>query len=249
MRRLITAGGIAIIVGLLAGCEAPEEEPEPAPAVALEDQQAEPAGDEEEQDQAPPMRDLTSVDDDELGQRPDGVALAPGEEFEAVSVENAQGESVDLHELAAEHPLLVFFYRGGWCPFCNTQIRDLTLANEGFSSHGVLPVAISVDQMGEAARTQEAYEIPFPVLADPDLKAHEAFQVIYEADDEEVERLASMGIDLEASSGREHNSFAVPAVFLVSQGGEILWSHADLDYRKRPTPQQLLTVIQDVLGE
>lgn len=179
----------------------------------------------------------------QIGALPDGVGLAVGASVPAVTVHDASGAAVALHELVARGPTLLVFYRGGWCPYCNFQIRELTERAADFQKRGVTPVAISVDQIDTTARTQATCTIPFPLLADPDLPAHEAFRVVHHADEAEVERLRGYGIDIEASSGRDHHRFAIPSVFLVDDEGVVRWAHADRDYTVRPTPDQLLRAI------
>ncbi len=240
---------VAFIFGsFLLGCDskpqasAQDEPSEESAHAASNKSSEEPAA------EAPRAKETHTLGPDELGVLPEGIGLEVGEQAPDVGVSAADGSGeVNLLERAAEQPLLVIFYRGGWCPFCNYQIRQLSTNYEPFEERGVLPVLISVDQMGEAAKTEQAYEIPFPVLADPDLEAHKGFNVVYEADDEEVERLRKMGLDIEKASGRDHHSYAVPSAFVVSKEGEVLWSHANLDYRKRPTIEQLVAVLDETL--
>ena len=95
-------------------------------------------------------------------------------------------------------------------------------------------------------KTKASYDIPFPVISDPDLVAHKAYNVVQHVDDETLERLKGFGIDIEQSSGRDHHNIAVPAVFMVNRDGTIVWSHAALDYKLRPSADQLLTVVDRV---
>lgn len=84
-----------------------------------------------------------------------------------------------------------------------------------------------------------------PAAAEADL--HKAFNVAFEVDDETVAKYESIGIDLEKSSGKEHHTVAVPSMFLVGKDGEVLWAHADLDYKTRPTPDQVVAAIDEAL--
>jgi hypothetical protein len=86
---------------------------------------------------------------------------------------------------------------------------------------------------------------PFPILSDSELAAHGAFRVVFEVPEDEVDRLRSMDINLEAASGRDHNKLAMPSLFLFDASGELLWQHVDADYRVRPRLEQIL----EVLGE
>jgi peroxiredoxin len=236
---------LAIVVG---GCDAPVPTKELASATAGAEPTtpSPPAPPTVTASQAPPPRakETGTTPEGRLGTLPDGIGLAPGTKIPAATLESSEGKKVDL---TAEGAMLVVFYRGGWCPFCNFQIRDLTRAHPELAKRGVTPVAISVDRVAESAKTDASYDIPFPVLSDPDLVAHEAFRVVQEVSDEELEKLKGYGVDLEAHSGRTHHKIAVPAIFLVDGEGTILWAHADRDYKTRPSIEQLLAVVDRLL--
>ena len=199
-----------------------------------------------EQAETPRANPTETPDDDVLGQLSEGVGIPAGEPAPDVAATDSDGNEVSLLELIEDEAILLFFYRGGWCPFCNFQIRQMTERADDFADRGVLPVAISVDKPDKAAQTDAAYEIPFPVLSDSDLEVHRAFSVVYEADDEEVERLAEMGMNLGEASGRNHNSYAIPGVFIIDSENTLRWAHANLDYSQRPSPDQLLAVIDEI---
>lgn len=105
------------------------------------------------------------------------------------------------------------------------------------------PVAVSVDAMDAVARTQATYEVPFPMLSDPDLAAHEAYRVVRTVDDAEAERLRRMGIELEHWSGRGHHKIAVPAIFLIDRQGTVRFAHAAHDYKTRPRLEDVIARI------
>lgn len=161
-------------------------------------------------------------------------------------MESSEGEPVSLASWYPRGPVLIVFYRGGWCPLCNAQIHALTEAWPELQRRSVTPLLISVDRTEEAAKTEATYAIPFPVLADPDLAAHRAFQVVHHADDAEVRRLKDHGLDIEVASGKDHHELAIPSMFLVDRHGVIRWAHADEDYRTRPSVAQVLDAIDRV---
>ncbi|MFU8807096.1 MAG: peroxiredoxin family protein, partial [Bradymonadaceae bacterium] len=195
---------------------------------------------------APRLVETQTPADDLIGILPEGLGLAVGEFIPDVQAKDAKGNDVNLSTLAEGKAMLVVFYRGGWCPFCNFQIRELTQSYSEFSDRDVVPVAISVDRVEESARTQATYTIPFPVLSDQDLAVHKGFGVIQEVAAEDVERMKKMGMDLEESSGRKHHTVAVPGIFLVDGQGVVRWAHANEDYRVRPSIEQLLKVLDEV---
>jgi peroxiredoxin len=178
-----------------------------------------------------------------LGTNTDGIGLTANSPVPAFEIDSHEGDRVRFGDLVQQGPLLVIFYRGGWCPYCNLQIRQLTQAWPEFESREVLPVLISVDKTDGAALAQRTYEIPFPVLSDTTLAAHEAFDVVLDLDEETVEKYLGYGIDLNAWSGRSDGKIAVSSAFLVNIEGTVVWAHTDTDYRTRPSVAQLLEVI------
>lgn len=211
---------------------APPASPEPPSATAT----APPAPDK------PRTAPLTRTPDDALGATRQGVGLAVGERAPDAALIDIEDRPFTLASAYARGPLLVVFYRGGWCPYCNTQIHELAEAWPELSARKVGLVAISVDRVEEASKTASRWDIPFPVLSDSDLVAHRAFRVVHQADEAEVARLEGFGISLESASGRSHHAFAVPALFLVVDG-VVRWSHADPDYKVRPSTQQLVETL------
>ena len=193
-----------------------------------------------------PAVDVTSVQ--ALGTLDGDFGLKPGTIVPGFTVNDHQGNSVTFAELKAKGNLLVVFYRGGWCPYCNRQIRQLTEAWPQFQQRDVVPVLISVDKPDAAAMALRTYEIPFPVLSDPDLVAHDLFKVTMKLDDELIPKYREYGINVEDWSGRTHHKFAVASVFLINEAGVVVWSHSSMDYKTRPSVQQLLQVIDNVKG-
>jgi peroxiredoxin len=139
---------------------------------------------------------LTEPAADALGTREDGLGLAVGTAIPPFEIQDFRGETFSSTAINDANTLVVF-YRGGWCPFCNFQIRELSQSHDKFKALGVSLVAISVDRPDAAAVTRNAYEVPFPVFSDPDLKAHEAFNVVLQLDAAGVARLAKYGHDIE----------------------------------------------------
>lgn len=190
---------------------------------------------------------LTAPAETQLGTLPTGIGLAAGNRLPDFHISHHDGKPISSAELLKQVPaggqLLIVFYRGGWCPYCNLQIRQLTDAWPQFQQRKVLPVLISADQTDASALSQRHYEIPFPVLSDPDLRAHDAFKVSMQLDDKSHLLYKTYGIDVEEWSGREHHKFAVASAFLIGADGRIRWAHAALDYKQRPSVAQLLAVI------
>ena len=110
---------------------------------------------------------------------------------------------------------------------------------------GITPVMISVDDIDGIVKTQETYEVPFPLLSDPDVKVHTAFKVVNDLGDAGTQRLLEFGIDVERWSKRKHHKIAVPSIFLIDREGVVRFAHAAHDYKTRPDTDALLAVLEE----
>lgn len=182
-----------------------------------------------------------------LGTLENKLGLKAGTSVPDFTTHTYAGDEVTLSNLLETGPIMVIFYRGGWCPFCNYQVRQVTQAYDKFQKRNVTPVLISVDETDGAMLVKEAYDIPFPVLSDSELAAHESFNAVIELDDAHYEKYKGYGIDLETWSGLTHHKMAAPAIFLVSKDSKILWSHVAMDFKTRPSIDQLLGAIDSSL--
>jgi peroxiredoxin len=178
----------------------------------------------------------------ELGTAAAGLGLKVGSKAPDGALPDVSGATVKLSALYKKGPTFLVFYRGGWCPFCNSQLHNLTEAKPEFDKRGVQLVAISVDQPGEEAKTQAKLGVPFPMLSDSKLKVHGAFKIVHKTTAEERQLLSGYGVDLQAYSGESHGNFATPAIFYVDQRGVIRFAHVGEDYQTRPSPKQMLAI-------
>ncbi len=186
---------------------------------------------------------FASAAPDSLGTRQDELGLGPGNPAPDFTAADVHGKPVTLEGLLTKGAVLLVFYRGGWCPYCNYQVHQLAEAYPRFKAAGVRPVMVSVDKPSGAKAVRQTYEVPFPLLSDPDLKAHDAFGITLHLDDARVAQLKGWNLDLEAWSARDHHKLAVPSIFLVDAGGTIRWAHVAKDYKIRPDAEQLLEVV------
>lgn len=187
-------------------------------------------------------RQYQAVPEQTLGTNENRKGLPLGQKIDSVEIADIDGEPYQIRQAWSEKPALVIFYRGGWCPFCNFQLRELAKEHDQLKAAGLQVVAISADMADKAAMTRAQFDIPFPILSDPKLIAHEAFNVVLQVDDERLEWYKSKGLILKDWSGQEHNKVAVASAFIVDQQGRVLFSHAPIDYATRPSIDQLLSV-------
>jgi len=181
---------------------------------------------------AAPAPKLIETPGAKLGTAPSGFGLDVGTQAPDVSLPDISGRTQHLGELYAQGRTL--------------QLHDFSVAKPQFDARGVAIVAISVDKPSEQARTQAKQGVPFPMLSDPKLVAHQAYRVVHVPGDEERRALDEYHLDLAAYSGESHGNFAVPAIFLVDRGGTIRFVHIDEDYTTRPSARQMLEVVDRI---
>jgi len=186
------------------------------------------------------MIEYTSPAADHVGTLAPNTGIAVGHRVPDLKARGLDGKEVTLAALYAQQPILLAFYRGGWCPYCNTEIHELTTSFAEYKQRGVLPVAVSVDKP-EAAEGE--YVIPFPVLSDSDAGWIEAFHVVNKVEGAQLAKIQSFGIDLEKASGKTHHKIAIPSLFLIDRTGVVRWAHSDPDFKVRPSTAQILSAI------
>ncbi len=177
-----------------------------------------------------------------IGVLPPGVGIAAGQPAPRSHAHDAADQQVELGPIFDAGPTLLVFYRGGWCPFCQVQIRSLLAAQDELKHRGVRVVVVSVDPPADGEKKTLAMADSMLVLHDADLAAHTAFGVVHVADEAEVKSLRDRGVAVDGTLPGDRR-FAVPAVFLV-QKGQITWAHAEPEYRNPPVFDDLRPVLE-----
>ncbi len=178
-----------------------------------------------------------------------GVApgLAVGDEAPDFTLDNAVGESVTLSELLATGPVVLTFYRGEWCPFCNIQLRHLEHALPDFQKFGATLVAVSPQAPDHALSLTEKYELEFPVLSDVDQAVADAYRVKFTlAGDLEDLQVNVFGNDPRTQNADATRSLPVPSTFVIDQQGVVRAAFVNADWRVRVDPEDVTAVLESL---
>jgi len=162
---------------------------------------------------------------------------------------NAFGEQIRLTDLLSEGPVVLTFYRGAWCPYCNLQLRGLKQTLPHFEQHGARLVAVT-PQLPDKSRAQvEKDAYPFEILSDLDDRVMKAYRLYFDvpADLSEVYK-QRLSLDLAEFNGKGRYVLPVPATFVIDRDGLVRAAFADTDYRARVEPSDILAAL-DQLGE
>ena len=127
----------------------------------------------------------------------------------------------------------MIFYRGRWCPYCNTQLSDLRTVEPKLRARGFEIVFLSTDQPKLQYSSLKATDIHYTLLSDSHLEAARAFHVAYHVDDGTLAKMREYGVDLEASTGTTLHELPVPSVFVIDTLGTIRYVYSNPDYKVR----------------
>jgi peroxiredoxin len=159
------------------------------------------------------------------------------------AVDNS-GKTIDLKYLLKSHKAVVlFFYRGQWCPYCNKQISHLQDSLQLLTGKGAYVIGVTPETSENIGKTVEKTHASFSMVADKDYKIMKAYDVNYTVDPAMFARLKGFGVDLEKNNGNNDHVLPVPATFVIDQSGKIIFVHFDKDYTKRPSVSTIMSVL------
>jgi peroxiredoxin len=204
------------------------------------------------------MNDVTASIPVEIGRRIEsgvddvissGAApgLAVGEAAPGFSLNDAVGNRVVLAELLTEGPVVVTFYRGEWCPYCNLQLRALQEVLLDIISAGATLVAISPQAPDHGMTMTEKHDLAFPVLSDVDQTVSEAYKVRFdvtgELEDLQVNVFQS---DPAAQNANGQRTLPVPSTFIIDRDGTVKFASVNADWRVRVEPADVIAALKSL---
>jgi peroxiredoxin len=171
-------------------------------------------------------------------------SLQEGEWVEDFELPDATGRTVRLSDLLAAGPVVLTFYRGGWCTYCSTYLRALQAALPAFRAAGAQLLAISPQTPDASARTAARLEIGFHVLSDHDNRVARRFGLVFQLPEAFRRAYAALDIDLPATNGSTSFELPVPATYVIDRDRRIAYASVDADYTRRPHPGEILDRLQ-----
>jgi peroxiredoxin len=162
-----------------------------------------------------------------------------------VTVKDIDGKGLKLREMAAGRPMLLVFYRGGWCPFCNRQLAGLQEIKDQIADKGYQLVAVSADRPEKIRQSLKDRKLTYGLYSDSTMAASIAFGLAFRVPDNLVKTYKDKySIDIEDASGEKHHYLPVPAVYVVSSDGKIQFAHAEADYKVRLSNEEVLASLK-----
>jgi peroxiredoxin len=154
------------------------------------------------------------------------------------------GTLVSAQELLAKGPLIISFYRGVWCPYCNMELQALQEALPAFSAAGANLVAISPQTPANSRKSVRQNGLDFPILSDPGNAVAGAFGLRFKLPDDLIELYTTLKNDLPSFNGDPSWTLPMPGRFVIGQDGMIRYSEVNPDYTRRPEPRDMLPALR-----
>lgn len=169
---------------------------------------------------------------------PEGLFLnSKAPDFKA---KDQNGNDVRLKDLLKKGKVVLVFYRGYWCPFCNKYLQKLQDSLSLIKEKGATVVAVSAELPENVSKTVEKTGVSFPVLYDEGLKIMKAYDVEFEVPENTLTRYRNSGIKIDEINGRNGNFLPIPATYVIDKESTVVYRFFNSDYKKRPSVAEIL---------
>jgi len=174
-----------------------------------------------------------------------GHAKKVGDAAPGFALTDAKGETVKLSGLLAKGPVVLTWYRGGWCPYCNIALNALQKKLPEIRAAGATLVALTPELPDKTLSTAEKHSLEFLVLSDVNHKVAKEYGIVFKLTPE-VRDLYHSRFNLTEYNGKEAGEDSLPlaATYIIGKDGKILWAFLDADYRKRAEPDDIVAFLK-----
>jgi len=167
-----------------------------------------------------------------------------GEKFPDITLPDANGNQVNIKELLQKGPVVISFYRGGWCPYCNLELRELQKFIPEFEKLNATLVAISPETPDNSLDTKQRNELTFPVLSDKGNVLSKQLKLTFNLKSEIIDIYNNFGLDVEKFNGDTNFELPIPATYVVGTDGLVKFAEANTNYTQRTEPSDILDVLK-----
>lgn len=174
-------------------------------------------------------------------------AIKEGHKAPDFALTNHQGEKVSLSNMLQNGPVVLTWYRGGWCPFCNMQLQYLQRSLPAFRELGANLLALTPEKPDGSLSVKEKNELEFEVLSDFNNEVAKSYGIVFKLNDEVSDLYKnSFGLDLEAYNDTDSDELPVPATYVIDKTGIVRYAYLNADYTKRAEPKDILEALKDL---
>jgi peroxiredoxin len=192
-------------------------------------------------------REIMAQAQRELENQLPSPGLKVGDKAPPFSLPNARGERVFLYEMLQKGPVVLVFYRGEWCPYCNLQLYALKQSHGEIERLGATVLAVTPQTQDFSRKQIERDQLPFEILADLRGSVMKHYDVYYELPDALKKlHLERLHFDLADYNGSGRYVLPVPATFVIDRDGVVRRAHASTDYTRRMEPSDIVAALRDL---
>jgi peroxiredoxin len=170
--------------------------------------------------------------------KPEGLFIdSHAPDFKAL---DQNGVEIRLKDILKKGKVVLVFYRGQWCPYCNRELKKLEDSLQLIKDKGATLIAVTPEKPENIKTTIEKTKAEYSILYDDGLKIMKAYDVAFEMDDNTLTRYRNSGIDIEKNNGTNGKFLPVPAVFIIDKEATVTYRFFEPDYHKRPSVKEIL---------
>ena len=171
-------------------------------------------------------------------------ALPVGDAFPSFELPGVDGEPVRLEDLLADGPVVVSFYRGGWCPYCNLEFAALQARLDDIRAAGATLVAISPQTPDASLSTVEKAELTFPVLSDVGNELARKVGLVHRISPAVKELYDGWGFETDERNDGHGDELPLPATYVLAADGTVAWRFVNADYIRRAEPDDIVAALE-----
>ncbi|THC44067.1 peroxiredoxin-like family protein [Streptomyces sp. A1499] len=175
-------------------------------------------------------------------------ALTTGDRAPRFTLPSATGDEVSLDTLLTEGPVVLTFYRGAWCPYCNLALRALQQHHDALTARGARLVAVSPQIPDESLTLIEKERLGFDVLSDLGSDVAKQYGIAFDLSDELGALYDRLGFELHRVNAGHARTLPLPATYVIDRAGVIRWAFVDADYSVRAEPSDILAALGSLTG-
>lgn len=177
---------------------------------------------------------------EELEASNEGKGLEQGEKAPNFNLPNASGQTVELYEQLKKGPVILTFYRGNWCPYCNMELRAYQEIIGEIHSQGAELIAISPQTPDQSMSIQEKHNLEYVVLSDENNEVANQFNLVYQMPEYLVALYKEIGLNVNEYNGDETWALPVSATYIIQTDGTIAYEYTKSDYKDRVEPSEVV---------
>lgn len=184
--------------------------------------------------------------DDLIASRQAERALKAGDPAPDFTLPDPDGRLVSSRDLLSRGPVVLTFYRGAWCPYCNFELAALEETRAEIERRGATLIAVSQQTAANSRKSQQANRLGFPILVDQGGRLAARFGIRWNVPDDLKAVHKQVGADLETFNGEDSWTLPMPARYVIGRDGVIACSEVNPDYTRRPDPSDIVAVLDSL---